>query len=84
MPAGPAVKRKKGLCSHLLVAVQMNTDDHPVVPYAEDFDRSSVAYREETPDDQTVASSYMAEDDADRMIQHKVCGCPQLKSTPQY
>ncbi|CAN8105717.1 unnamed protein product [Discula destructiva] len=41
-------------------------------PRAEEFDRSSVAFRDDTPDDQTVASgSYMAEDDADRMIQHK-------------
>ncbi|KAI3391755.1 hypothetical protein diail_6827 [Diaporthe ilicicola] len=39
---------------------------------AEDFDRSSVAFRDDTPDDQTVASgSYMAEDDADRMILHR-------------
>lgn len=45
-------------------------------------DRSSVAYRDDTPDDQTVASgSYMAADDADRMIQHKVC-CSAARRSP--
>lgn len=55
---------------------------HPDAPFPDEFDRSSVVFRDETPDDQTVASgSYMAEDDADRMIQHKVC-CALLTHLP--
>lgn len=42
------------------------------VPFTDEMERSSVAFRDETPDDQTVASgSYMVEDDADRMVQHR-------------
>ncbi|KKY31621.1 putative ank-repeat protein mbp1 [Diaporthe ampelina] len=53
--SGPAVKKRK-------------RNDH----FTEELDRSSVAFRDDTPDDQTVASgSYMAEDDADRMILHR-------------
>lgn len=43
------------------------------VPFIDDVERSSVAFRDETPDDQTVASgSYLVEDDTDRMVQHRV------------
>ncbi|KAF3760443.1 apses-domain-containing protein [Cryphonectria parasitica EP155] len=42
------------------------------VPRADELDTSSVVYRDESPDNQTIVSgSYMAEDEADRMIQHK-------------
>ncbi|ROV88956.1 hypothetical protein VMCG_10127 [Cytospora schulzeri] len=63
---------KKAAAAGPSQATQGAKRKRPQVPFTDEIERSSVAFRDETPDDQTVASgSYMVEDDADRMVQHR-------------